>query len=349
MDRFDCKNYLVDPNEFDVSTISYNKPIDFYKVNRNMGIYYQKNPESPKSKIIIRTPKMLVPFDTKEFKNDENGKKTYKMCLSFSPLTNLYNEDEIKKFYKFVKQIDKASEETILSYRKKWNLPKEMTYKKTLRRITKDYPHYMGLSLPYDEQFKFLFKVYDENALESNLDIITKRSVISAILELTDLRFSDNEFRANWTVLQIRKFNPYSSAQVFFMTDCFIRDPNDEAREKLVEQNNLLRQQQLQFQQMFQNFIMQSKSPEAKLPLALPAPEKTISNAPVQFVPPSQSDLLSGIKKLKKTVTVDKSSSVCGRVVESEDTPVKEIKPSKKSKKKSHHESANIPLEFDID
>jgi hypothetical protein len=313
-------NYFVDIKEFDVSTITYNKPIGFYKVNRNMGIYYQKNPSMPKTKIIIRTPKMIVPFDVKEF-GGENGKKTYKMCLSFSPLTNLYNEDEIKNFYKFVKEIDNANEETVLSYKKKWGLPKEMTYTKTLRRISKDYPHYMNINLPYDEHFKFLFKIYDENANPSNMETITKRSIVSVILELTDLRFGDDEFRANWTVMQIRKFKPYSNIQDFFMKNCFIRDPNELHFISKIEENRT----------------------ESKPLLALPAPEKIqdkTQSVSLTFVPPSQTDLLNGIKNLRKTITIDKSINVGGKVIE-------EILPTiKKHKKKSKPE---VPLEFDID
>jgi hypothetical protein len=263
-------NLFININNFDEDNMIYVKPILFYKVSRNIGIYYRseqpkeiqsdesnekksskkkkdfssnnsdsviiKQPPLKKQKIIIHTPKMIVPFPVKEF--DNNGKKSYQMCLSFNAMTNLYNEEEIKKFYYFIKKIDTINEETISDYKKLWKLPKNLSYKKTLQRLSKDFPHHMNINLPYDEKIGFLFKIYNESAAESTIDIIEKRSIVSVVLELTDLRFTDTDFRSNWTVLQIRKFKPYSPIQEFFMSGCYIcdkDDPEDKAYFQLIE------------------------------------------------------------------------------------------------------------------
>ena len=162
------------------------------------------------------------------------------MCLSFSVLTNLYNEDEIKSFYSFVKKIDTTNETTISDYKDAWGLPENLQYIKTLNHSNKKYPHIMNINLPYDEEFEFLFKVYDESGEESTIDIIKKKSIVSLVLELTDLRFNDENYKANWTVFQIRKFKPYSPIQEFFMSRCFIcdqDDPEDKAYARLIEKN----------------------------------------------------------------------------------------------------------------
>ena len=179
---------------------------------------------------------MTVPFGIKEF--DNNGRKSYSMSLSFSTLTNLYNEEEIKKFYSFVKKVDTLNEETIMDYKIAWGLPKNLIYRKSLKRLSKDFPHYINVNLPHDDKLGFLFNTYNESAEKSKIDIIEKRSIVSVVMELTDLRFNDNDFRANWTVLQIRKFKPYSPIQEFFMSGCFICDednPEDIAYLQMIE------------------------------------------------------------------------------------------------------------------
>ena len=245
---------FIDVNTFDVDNISYIKPIMFYKVARNMGVYYRKpiitindkktksdipspiRSESKKQKIIVKTPKMIVPFGIKEFVN--NGKKSYKMSLSFSTLTNLYNEEEIKKFYHFICDIDTNNEETVLEYRSKWGLPKKIKYRKSVQSLSEDFPSYIDVTLPYDEENGFFLNVYDEKAEKSTIDIISKKSIVSVVMELTDLRFTDTSFKSNWTVMQIRKFKTCSPIQDFFMSGCFIcdeDDPEDTAYLQIIE------------------------------------------------------------------------------------------------------------------
>lgn len=233
---------FIDYNKFNTDTMIYIKPVLFYKVTRNMGIYYKKaigDGETKNQKIIIRTPKMIVPFDIKLFENKETNKKKFKACLSFYAMTNLYNEVEIKNFYSFVKKIDAINEEIVLDHKEAWSLPKKMKYKKTLQRLSTDFPYHMEINLPYDDDnSKFLFNVYDESAKESAIDIIKKKSIVSMVLELTDLRFNDSDYKANWTVMQIRKFKPYSPIQEFFMTGCYICDqdnPEDTAYDIIIE------------------------------------------------------------------------------------------------------------------
>lgn len=188
---------------------------------------------------------MKIPFDVKEF--DNNGKKSFKLSLSFATIPSLHNEIDIKKLYFFIKKIDKNINETILDQKSNLGLPKKIKYAKTLKRSSPDYPYYMNVSLPYDEKYGFHFRIYNEDANESDIKIITRDSVVSLILELTDLKFTDVGFRANWSVIQIRKFKPYSQVQEFFMSGCYICDddnPHDLAYQKLLNKNNIMEQPQ---------------------------------------------------------------------------------------------------------
>uniref|UniRef100_A0A6C0LTH9 Uncharacterized protein n=1 Tax=viral metagenome TaxID=1070528 RepID=A0A6C0LTH9_9ZZZZ len=314
------KDFFLNINEFDEENISYVKPLLFYKVSKNLGIYYRKSipkkkkQEIPKQKIIFQTPKMLVPWGVKEF--DNNGKKNYQLGLSFSTMTNLYNEEEIKNFYNFIKKIDRINEETILDYRTAWGLPKSLKYKKTLQRINDDYPFHMNVNLLCDEKYGFLFNVYDETAKKSSINTINKRSIVSAIIELTDLRFSDTEFRSNWTLMQIRKYKPISPIHEFLMVNCLIRDPDN--KEDIIKVQ----------------FIEQKPITQTTI-ITQPLQNMTLNAQPINdntsvFLPPTSDQLMNAIQSLKKAATVEKKMET-GRIIPNAPPP-----PSVKNKKKKH-------------
>lgn len=333
------KDFFIDIDKFDEDNISYVKPMLFYKVTKNMGIYYKKEIRvekdiksesktksskksskkktesdsfevekiSKKQKIIIRTPKMMLPFDIKEF--DNNGNKSYQMCLSFKTLTNLYNEDEIKKFFQFIKKIDTVNEETIMEYKKDWNLPSKIKYKKTLKK-SDDFPYFMNVNLPFDEKMGFLFNIYDESANKAKIDILEKKSIISCVIELTDLKFTDTNFRANWNVMQIRKFKPYSPIQEFFMTGCFIcdeDDPEDKAYMEIINRYKKNMETPInipRIPQLNANYQSSIPPPPPHIPQS-----KNISieeDNSTSFRPPTLDELLNTKNKLKKTTTIVK-------------------------------------------
>ena len=315
------KSLFINVDKFNEENMSYVKPILFYKVSRNMGIYYKKeiyleNSSSQdgskktngkktrhhkKQKIIVQSPKMLVPFGVKEFNN--NGKKSFQLSISFNTMTNLYNEEEIKRFYFFIQKIDKVNEDTVNEYKKDWGLPIDLKYKKTLQKLTKEFPHHMNLNLPYDDKLGFLFHIYDDKVTKSTIDIIEKRSIVSVVMELTDLKFGNKEYRSNWTIMQIRKFKPYSPIQEFFMTGCFIcdeDDPEDTAYAKLIEKYRTTLQTPINLPYIPQINPIQNQ-------LSAPFTQKP---APTQstntFAPPTLLELSSAISQLKKATTVVK-------------------------------------------
>jgi len=227
----DPANLFIDLDTFDVENIQYIKPISFLTASRDMGIYYytppkKKEKKGRKQKIIVETPKMMVPCAHKEFVS-ESGKKNYRMCLSFSTLTNIYNEEELQRFHDFTTRIDENNEEIVDENRKNWKLPSSMVYKPSVRKITDNFPDVIEIVMPYTEKDGFLFHVYDEKAGKSSMDIITKQSIVTCILELTDLTFRKKMYHANWKLLQIRKSKNYSPIQEYFMSGCFICDKDD--------------------------------------------------------------------------------------------------------------------------
>jgi len=364
-------NLFIDQETFDVENIQYIKPVSFPTTSRDMGIYYvnppTKNEKERKQKIIVETPKMCIPFAYKEFIN-ESGKKYYKMCLSFSTLTNLYNEEEIRNFYEFARKIDKNNVEIIDDNRKKWRLSDAVVYRPTVKKITENFPHVMDVNLPYDETDGFLFHVYNEKAEKSKLDIITKHCIASCILELTDLTFSKKMYRANWKVLQIRKSKKYSPIQEYFMSGCFICDKDDpddvvydnmviEYKKKMEKKNQRLAitaamsapdaapAQMLQMMQQMMNCNLlqapvvnippppppMNKNRPAPASAPPPPPPKKASPTGTIFSPPSADELLNAKKVLRSVPIIEKKEF---KSIYSEDK-VEMIESDEKNKTKS--------------
>jgi hypothetical protein len=250
-------NLFLDLKTFDVNNMVFVKPLGFGKFSKNLGVYYKGISESKsnnvatensgestdepkvdedtsaatksenyrKQKIIIRTPKMLVPFAVKDFSSD--GRKSASVSLSFGNVPYLHNEDEIKKFYHAIRKLDETIESTVKANKKAWNLNPKMTFRKSVKTLSENYPYYMSANLVYDKEVGELFNVYDEKAKACSLEEITKRCVASFVLELTDVWFKDDNCGATWTVLQIRKSRPYSVLRELFKAVCFLEDPDD--------------------------------------------------------------------------------------------------------------------------
>lgn len=331
------KDVLLDIDKYDEDNMIYVKPLHFYTNSRDVGIYYEeeikpvseeKKPKLMRKKLIIQSPKMIMPFGVKEFDN-ENGKKTYKLSLSFNTMTNLYNEEEIKKFFSFVNRIDTVNEETMNDNRKKWGLNKKLSYVKSINRTSKDYPYYMNVNLPYDEDNGFMFNIYDEKSSKSAINILKKKNIISVILEISDIRFNDDNFRTRWTVLQIRKFKPSSPIQDFFMSGCFIfdvDDPEDEAYLSIIDRYN----KNLEMAKSLPILPTMHRNDNSSFNIPPPPPppftpkdinsskNNTESNTP-SFKPPSLGELSDAIKNLKKSKTIEKKLEG-GKVIETKNS-----------------------------
>lgn len=212
---------LTDVATFDEQNIRYIKPHLFYKVARNMGIYYKV--DDIKQKIIFETPLMTVPFDISAFENDNST--FYNMSLSFTNLPKLYNEDDVKQFLGFIKRIDDITTSTIQGNVKRWKLPKDIQFQKTLKRINSDQPHFMNVSIPYCNDDGVLVRCLDSECnVVPLIKTIKKRSVVKAIVELTDVVFTRDKYWLNYTLLQIRKHKPYSEIRNFFLNVSVLGD-----------------------------------------------------------------------------------------------------------------------------
>jgi hypothetical protein len=315
---------ILDINKFNADNIVYQKPLNFYTISKNLGLHYDASDDlvtAAKQKIIVRTPKMLIPFDIKEF---DNGRKCYKLRLSFTTMTNIYNEDEIKKFYNYVKSVDKKNKDTIKSYVTKWGLPKDIKYKSSLSQTSTEYPECLNVNLPFDPETGYQFGVYDEFATKSNVSIINRKCIVSAIIEITDMWFGEKEFGTNWNVIQIRKFSSISPIQQMFMNNCYLLDDNegDMPTKSTYNPSNTT-----------------SIGPIGSIGSNVPAPPPAPPVKQYSFRPPSQEQILSQIGKLRKPQIVE----IPQELLEVDVIPDPEIevekKPRKDKKKKSREKN----------
>lgn len=336
----DYKKLFVEPSTFNANSIVLIKPIGFNKSCKNMGVYYKKckddnlsdDSEDPidniskntgskfvKQKIIFKTPKMLVPFEIKEFVKED--RKNSFISLSFGTLTNLYNEDEIKIFYHTIRKIDNAIEGMINDNKKAWGLPKTIKYKRTLQKLSADYPCHMNACLPFDNKYGNLFNTYDESGKKADTTIIVKRSVVSVILELTDIWFSEKECRANWSIMQIRKHKPYAPLRDFFMKECFIvdlDDPDDIVQKKLAEKEAPVRSHNPYLQAAIaQQLSLNNESsiipPPSNAPTPPPLPKQNSTS--IGTFTPSLGELLNAKSTLKKITVSEKKQPVSDLVM----------------------------------
>jgi hypothetical protein len=190
---FNYKNY--NDNKF-----VYSKQKNLYNNYQKIDIYYNRK------KIIIKTPRMMIPFDI------VNNNNFYSLCISFSK-KNI--DKNIKEFYNFIKFLDKKN---------KKNINKKLIYKKSLSSFN-GFDKFISLNMPYKNN-NFLFDAYNENNNKINVNEITKYNEVSIIIELSYIWLNKKKAGCQWNILQIKKYN-YLNLDV-----CLIIDDDD------IEYNN---------------------------------------------------------------------------------------------------------------
>lgn len=227
INRGNYQKQMIEISSFDSDNIRYIKPLLFYKVSRSLDVHYNHESETGivKKVIVVRSPLMMIPFEVSTFEND-NG-TSCNISLSFANLPRLHNGESVNKFYQFIKAIDDTTEETVLDNRKRWGLPKKIAFQKTLKRLSEEYSYFMNVGVICDPDNGYIVGCLDEDGKKASFDIFKKRCIVSAILELTDITFTDKTFRVNWTLCQIRKFRPYSNIQYFFFNEAVIDDEDN--------------------------------------------------------------------------------------------------------------------------
>lgn len=219
-DKLTRDNYeqtITDISTFDEDNLRYIRPAQFMTSIRTLGIYYNKpiGDISKKVKLIFLTPMMVVPFDISVFENDYNT--FYNMTLSFANVTSLANEDEVKQLHAFIRKVDEVTESVVNDNAARWKLSKDIQFYKTLKRLSMGQPQFMNLSIPQCRKKGILTRCLNESGkISPLLDTIEKQCVVRAVIELTEVVFTQSKYWLNYSVLQIRRYDSYSPTRGFF-------------------------------------------------------------------------------------------------------------------------------------
>ena len=315
-------NLCIDVRKFDIDSIVYVKPNGFMETTKNLSVYFKKKEgkKNVNKKIIVKTPKMSVPYAISHFIN-KYGKHGYQLSLSFKHNPTLYNEKCIKDFHNFIKDIDSTNRETITSNWKAMNLPKGIEYLPTLKKLEKG-SKFMNLELRYSEKGGFITGIFDERGDKSGIEIIEKGCIVQAVIEMTDIIFTNRDTcYCNWNVMQLRKFPPYAPIQEYMITKCILFDednPNDDVFDKRIQEYLQKIQNPMQYLLSLHapSFVLSSSPlppPPPPPPPLLKSLERSTSleesiKEPKQ-PPPSLEEILAGKNKLKKVKTVVKTAT----------------------------------------
>lgn len=209
---------IILPAAFDVSkmTVGNVKSLD----NGGKIVYISHN-EKP---LIVQTPEMTVPFGMSRWNADGTGAgggvDKYTIELSFK---DRETRPSLSKFFDMMGTVDKfmlnsAIENSQAWFKKKYStteivdalytpcvkFPKD----KATGEITDKYPPTFRLSLPF-RNGAFAVETFDNDKNKINLlDVETKGSKITAIIQLSGVWLAGGKFGCSWKVLQMRVVPP---------------------------------------------------------------------------------------------------------------------------------------------
>ena len=176
-------------DHYDFKELSFTSPRN--NVSGGQSVFIRVND----NKFMIRTMKCRLPFGV----NENKGKKSIDLSI---------DQEKEKDFYKQldVHILNEAVKNSEVWFKKKLNetVVREL-YKPTLRDNEK-FPPLVRMSLPTNEDSKFIGEIYDmcENIVGD--DSLKIGSYVQVIAELNGLYFVPKGFGLNWKIVQIKVF-----------------------------------------------------------------------------------------------------------------------------------------------
>lgn len=211
---------IILPAAFDVSkmTVGNVKSLD------NGGkIVYISHSEKP---LIVQTPEMTVPFGMSRWNADgassagAGGFDKYTIELSFK---DRETRPSLSKFFDMMSAVDKYMLNNAIDNSQAWFKKKYSTTEivdalytpcvkfpkdKATGEITDKYPPTFRLSLPF-RNGAFAVETFDNDKNKINLlDVETKGSKVTAIIQLSGVWLAGGKFGCSWKVLQMRVVPP---------------------------------------------------------------------------------------------------------------------------------------------
>jgi len=209
---------MMKPSEVNISKIEYSdiKPMGTTGA-RQLYINYDGN-----LGMMIRTPKMRLPFGVSKFEGDNSIK--YSLDMSFD---NMEVNQQNKEFFDLIKQIDEKiiadaqQKANSLAWLRKKQVSEDVVktlYTPSIKRskdketgeFTDKYPPTFKAKLPFwDNAFQLEVYNYDRTKIENNFtDMVNKGQYVSALIKPKQLWFSGGKFGLSWSVSQLKLYKP---------------------------------------------------------------------------------------------------------------------------------------------
>lgn len=174
--------------------------------NRKGGkVVYLSPPGNPKSRIVIQTPALSIPFGVSPYMDPAGEIQSYSLDVSFRG----YDSDpKMAEFMAKMRQLDDVLLNTAVERSKEWfgkPMGRELVAE-FFRRLVKDpsnpqYAPIMKIKVPLANG-ESLAQFFDESRKPCSIDYLVKGSVVKCIVELSSVWFVNKNFGTTWRLVQ---------------------------------------------------------------------------------------------------------------------------------------------------
>jgi len=226
-------NSIVKPKNFETKHIMCSEP----KINSYGGKMVYLNYLEDKQSLILQTPKMRMPYDMNEFKQDNapaDADSKFSINLSFN---NMDSDEKIKTFFDKLTELDNKLMSLGVKNSPKWFKSKhkkeviKALYSPIIRyykdketgEISDKYPPTIKLKIPRRNK-EFSCQVFNDDRESVNLtDVVGKGSLVQALIKGTGIWFAGGKYGVSWRIEQM-KVSPSKNLQGY----SFLDDTDDE-------------------------------------------------------------------------------------------------------------------------
>jgi len=222
-------NSIVKPRNFNVKELKHSDP----KVNNYGGKMVYLNYGGEKQSIILQTPKMRMPYDMSQFKQDNapaDADAKYSISLAFN---NMESDEKIKTLFDKLTSLDKRLINLGIKNSQKWFKAKHNKevikalyspiikyYKdKETGEISDKFAPTIKLKLPRSKDKKFVCQVFNDKREQVELEsVVGKGALVQTLMKCSSIWFAGGKFGVSWRVEQM-KVTPSKRLQGYAFED----------------------------------------------------------------------------------------------------------------------------------
>ena len=201
---FKLMDKIITKYNYDLKKLYYDEQINIGDGRSKIKVF--RSGEGFKyNRIFIKTPRMRLAFDP-------NKNRFNNISVSLHPLT-----EEIKEFYKFIKEIDKLN---------KKHIDKKFKYKSNIIKKKDSNFRYIQFNLANS------CKIFNDKRELTDISELNIKNDVRLLIELNHIWIKNNKCGTSWDVCQIR-FYPF----LINLDDCFISSDEESETESTYKNN----------------------------------------------------------------------------------------------------------------